>query len=52
MKRQFAERTVNAARAYKTTVEGDEPTIALRGPQGDFCGFIIAWAGADYVGCD
>jgi AhpD family alkylhydroperoxidase len=31
---------------------GDERTIASRGPQEGFCAFVIAWAGADYVGCD
>jgi AhpD family alkylhydroperoxidase len=31
---------------------GDARTIELRGPGEDFCEFIIAWAGADYVGCD
>ena len=51
----FAEAGVDFDRFKRETdfvLWGDEQTIALRGPQGDFCGFIIAWAGADYVGCD
>jgi AhpD family alkylhydroperoxidase len=31
---------------------GDAATVAQRGPDDDFCAFIIAWADADYVGCD
>lgn len=31
---------------------GDTRTIELRGPSADFCDFVIAWADADYVGCD
>lgn len=31
---------------------GDNEAIERRGPPADLCTFIIAWADADYVGCD